>query len=145
MVGELLAGAILPAVAQRKCGESHFRNSPGGGSGTIESAKYTAKGKPRLGASNSIYGEENVKFGCFRCCKKLTIHQSSQSSVAGCLAIVTGQRVPESLIDTFVDQNAHLGTCEQKVLCFFECSDGRITRDGRKPSRKSSSVSPPSR
>jgi len=41
-----------------------------------------------------------------------------------------------ALIDTFVDQNAHLGTCEQKVLCFFECSDGRITRDGRKTLQK---------
>jgi hypothetical protein len=76
-----------------------------------------------------IHGEENVKFGYFRCCKKLTIHESSQPSVAGRLAIVTGQSVPESLIDTFVDQNAHLGTCEQKVLCFFECSEGRITRE----------------
>jgi len=33
--------------------------------------------------------------------------------------MVTGQRVPESLVDTFVDQNAHLGTREQKLLCFF--------------------------
>ncbi|MGB9435368.1 MAG: hypothetical protein WBQ89_24180, partial [Candidatus Acidiferrum sp.] len=71
-----------------------------------------------------------MKPGFFRCCKKLTIRQTGQSSVPGCLAIVTGKRVPDSLIDTFVDQNAHLGTCEQKVLCFFQCSDGRITRDG---------------
>jgi len=68
--------------------------------------------------------------------KKLIIRQTSQSSVAGRLAIVTGQRVPESLIDTLVDQNAHLVTCEQKVLCFFQCSDGRITRDGRKTLQK---------
>jgi len=39
---------------------------------------------------------------------------------------------PESFIDTFVDQNAHLSTCEQKLFCFFERSDGRFTRDGRK-------------
>ena len=56
--------------------------------------------------------------------------------VTGCLAIVTGQRVPESLIDTLVDQNAHLGTCEQKVFCFFESSDGRFTRDGGKSLQK---------
>ncbi len=54
----------------------------------------------------------------------------------GYLAIVTGQRVPESLIDTLVDQNAHLGTCEQKVFCFFESSDGRFTRDGGKSLQK---------
>jgi RNase_H superfamily len=29
-----------------------------------------------------------------------------------------------------------LGTCEQKMLCFFQCSDGRITRDGRKALQK---------
>jgi hypothetical protein len=33
-------------------------------------------------------------------------------------------------------QSAHLGTCEQKVLCFFERSDGRITRDGGKTLQK---------
>jgi hypothetical protein len=50
--------------------------------------------------------------------------------------MVTWQRVPESLIDPFVDQNAHLVTCKQKMLCFFQCSDGRITRDGRKALQK---------
>jgi len=83
-----------------------------------------------------IHGKENVEFGCFRRYKKLTIIQSSQSSITGSLAIVTGQRVAESLIDTFVDQNAHLGTCEQKVFCFFERSDGRFTRDRRKSLQK---------
>src|SRR5260370_4583903 len=45
---------------------------------------------------------------------------------------LAGQRIPESLIHTFVDQNAHLGTREQEVFCFFECSDRRFTRDGGK-------------
>ena len=49
---------------------------------------------------------------------------------------MTGQRVPESLIDTLVDQDAHLGTCEQEVFCFFERSDGRFTRDGGKTLQK---------
>jgi hypothetical protein len=57
-----------------------------------------------------IDSKENVEFGRLRRYKKLAIFQSSQSSVTGCLAIVLGQRVPESLIDTFVDQNAHLWT-----------------------------------
>src|SRR5216684_7768176 len=48
----------------------------------------------------------------------------------GCLAIVTGQRVPESLIDALVDQNAHLRACEQEVFCFFKGSNGHFTRDG---------------
>jgi len=53
-------------------------------------------------------------------------------SITGCLAIVFGQRIPESLIDTFVDQNMQLWTCEQKLFCFFERSDGRFARDSRK-------------
>ena len=40
--------------------------------------------------------------------------------------------VSESLIDTFVDQNAHLGAGEQKALRFFERGDGRFARDGGK-------------
>ena len=79
-----------------------------------------------------IHGEEDVKSACFRCRKKVAILQPCESSVTGSLAIVTGQIIPESLIDTFVDQNAHLGTCEQKVLRFFECSEGQFTRDRRK-------------
>jgi hypothetical protein len=49
--------------------------------------------------------KENVEFGRLRRCKKVAIFQSSQSGITGCLAIVLGQRVPESLIDTFVDHN----------------------------------------
>jgi hypothetical protein len=48
------------------------------------------------------------------------------------LAIVAVQQGPESLIDTFIDQNAHLGTREQKLLSFFERSDRQFTRDRRK-------------
>src|SRR3979490_2117527 len=29
-----------------------------------------------------------------------------------------------------------LGACEQEVFCFFESSDGRLTRDGRKSLQK---------
>ena len=30
----------------------------------------------------------------------------------------------------------HLKTCEQEVLCFYESSDGRFARDGRKSLQK---------
>jgi hypothetical protein len=49
---------------------------------------------------------------------------------------VIGKRVAESLIDTFFDQNAHLGTSKQEVFCFFESGDGHFTRDGRKSLQK---------
>jgi hypothetical protein len=46
------------------------------------------------------------------------------------------ERVAEALVDAFVDQNAHLGACEQKVLCFFEGGDGGCTGDGGKAIEK---------
>jgi hypothetical protein len=79
-----------------------------------------------------INRKENVEFGRLRRYKELAIFQSGQPGETNCLAIVLGQRVPESFIDTFVDQNGHLWTCEQKLFCLFEGSDGRFARDGRK-------------
>jgi len=79
-----------------------------------------------------VHGQENIEIGCFRGFEKLAVAQSSESCVPGCLAIVTGQRAAESLIDTFVDQNAHLGAREQEMFCFFKSSDGGLTRDGGK-------------
>jgi hypothetical protein len=49
---------------------------------------------------------------------------------------VTGQRIAEALIDTFVDQNAHLRACEQQMFGFLESGDGRFTRHGRKSLQK---------
>jgi hypothetical protein len=43
--------------------------------------------------------------------------------VTGRLAIVVRKGVPESLVDTLINQNAHfLRTGEQKFLCFLERS-----------------------
>jgi hypothetical protein len=79
-----------------------------------------------------VHREENIKSRGFRRCKKLAILASRQPRVTRSLALMAGQIVPESLIDTFVDQNAHLGTGEQTALRFFERGDGRFARDGRK-------------
>ncbi len=65
--------------------------------------------------------------GGFRCHEKIAVTQSRQSCVSRRLAIRPGQIVPKSLIKTFVNQNPHLGTGEQKVLRFFEGSDRRFT------------------
>jgi hypothetical protein len=59
-----------------------------------------------------IHSQENVKFSCLCRLEKVAIPKSCQSGVAGCLAIVTGQRIAESLVDAFVDQDAHLGARE---------------------------------
>ena len=49
---------------------------------------------------------------------------------------MAGQRIPESLIDAFIDQNAHLRTREQEMFCLFESGKSRFTRDGRKSLEK---------
>jgi len=51
-----------------------------------------------------IHGEENVEVAGFRSGKKVAVLQSRESGVTGRLAMVTGQGVAESLIDTLVDQ-----------------------------------------
>ena len=83
-----------------------------------------------------IDSQENIKFGRFRRVKELAILPSSQPSITDCLAIVAAQQGPESLIDTFIDQNAHLGTSEQKLLSLFERCDRQFTRDGRESFQK---------
>jgi hypothetical protein len=76
--------------------------------------------------------EEDIKSGGFRRRKKFAILQSRQSGVTRPLAIMTGQMVPESLINAFVDQNAHLGAGDQNVFRLFEGGDRRFARDGGK-------------
>lgn len=83
-----------------------------------------------------IHGQEDIESCRFRCCEKIAIFQSGESGVTGCLAIVTGQIVSESLVDTFIDQNAHLGASEEKVFRFFESSDCGFARDGGKSFQK---------
>jgi hypothetical protein len=83
-----------------------------------------------------IHSQENVEFCCFRCCKKIAIFQSCESGVTGGLAIVTGQIVSEPFVDTFIDQNAHLGAGEEKVFRFFESSDCGFARNGGKSFQK---------
>ena len=45
---------------------------------------------------------------------------------------MAGKIVPEPLIDAFVDQNAHLGTGEQKALRLVEGGERGFARHGRK-------------
>jgi len=76
--------------------------------------------------------EENVKPGGFRRREKLAVLQSRQARVTSRSAVVTGQIIPEPLIDTFVDQNPHLRAGEQQFLRFFESGDRRLSCHGRK-------------
>jgi hypothetical protein len=71
-----------------------------------------------------IHGEENIKPGHFRSDKEVAVLQSGESCVTGRLTIMIRQPGTESLINAFVDQDPHLETHEEKVLCFFECGEG---------------------
>jgi hypothetical protein len=63
-------------------------------------------------------------FGGFRYCKKFAVLETCESSVTRGLAIVAREIIPESLINTFIEQNTHLGADEEKALRFFEGGDG---------------------
>jgi len=67
-----------------------------------------------------IDGKENIESGCFCRRKKFTIFEPGQSGETGSLTIVRRQRIPESFIDAFVQQDAHLGACKQQVFGLFE-------------------------
>lgn len=77
-----------------------------------------------------VYSEENVESSIFRRDKKVAIVQSGEPCVPRSLAIVPRQMLPQSFIDAFVDQNAHLGAGEQKVFRFFKGGQRRLARDG---------------
>jgi len=77
-----------------------------------------------------IHGEENIEFGDLRGGKKIAVLKSGESSITSGLALMTGEGVAETLIDAFVNENAHLGTREQQVFRFFEGGEGRFARDG---------------
>ena len=51
-----------------------------------------------------IQGEKGIEFGAFCGCEEV-----GQPSVADSLAVLAGQMIASSLVDTLVDQDAHLG------------------------------------
>ena len=56
-----------------------------------------------------IQGEKGIEFGAFCGCEEVAIFQAGQPSVADSLAVLAGQVIASSLVDTLVDQDAHLG------------------------------------
>jgi hypothetical protein len=78
-----------------------------------------------------IHGEENIESGWFRRRQKFAIPHPSQSGITSSLAVVGWERIPKPLIETFVEQNAHLGARKQEMLGLFERREGRFARDGR--------------
>lgn len=83
-----------------------------------------------------IHGNENIEVGNFSGGKKIAILKSGEPSVTSSLAIVAGKGVAETLVDAFVDKNAHLGTREQQVFRFFEGGQSRFAGDGGEPLQK---------
>ena len=55
-----------------------------------------------------IQGEKGIEFGDFCSCEEVAIFQPGQPSVADSLAVRARQMIASSLVDTLVDQDAHL-------------------------------------
>jgi hypothetical protein len=53
--------------------------------------------------------QQNIETGCFGRRGKVAIFESRQPGVTRRLAVVTGQKIPQPLVNAFVDQNAHSG------------------------------------
>lgn len=83
-----------------------------------------------------ICREENLKPGGFCSREELAVLQPCQTARYAGLEVVTRQMVAESFIDTFVDQNPHLGTIDQKFLRFFESGYRRFPGHGGKALQK---------
>jgi hypothetical protein len=49
---------------------------------------------------------------------------------------VSRQSVPKSLIHAFIDEDAHLGACEQQFFRFFKGGNGSFARNRGKPFQK---------
>lgn len=79
-----------------------------------------------------IRREEYVELRGFGCIQDLSVLEAGKARVARCLAIMTGQVVPELLINTLVDENTHLLACEQEVLRLFQRGDCGFTDHGGK-------------
>jgi hypothetical protein len=52
------------------------------------------------------------------------------------LAVVSRLSVPKSLIHAFIDEDAHLGACEEQFFRFFKGGNGSFARNGGKPLQK---------
>ena len=65
-----------------------------------------------------------------------TLPQKYRRAITSGLAIMAGKSVAETLVDAFVNENAHLRMREQQVLRFFEGGEGGFPRDGGKPLQK---------
>ena len=50
-----------------------------------------------------IQGEKGIEFGAFCGCEEVAIFQAGQPSVADSLAVLAGQMIASSLVDTLVD------------------------------------------
>jgi hypothetical protein len=84
-----------------------------------------------------INRNESLESRSFRCSEKLTIFESGEAGISRCLAVMSRQSVAESLIDTFVNQDAHfLLARKKKFFRLFQGGEGGCARNGGKSGQK---------
>jgi len=97
-----------------------------------------------IAATNRDLARE-VEAGRFRRLQKAPIRESRQTGETSRLAVVAGEQKPQTFVDTLVDQQPHQTRVSRSSLASSRVSKAGARETVGSPSRKSSSVSPPSR
>jgi hypothetical protein len=63
-----------------------------------------------------VHGHQNIEMGQLNGVQKLGVFQSGKTCIPHGLTIVSGEGISQPLINTFVDENAHLGPCGGQEL-----------------------------
>jgi hypothetical protein len=67
---------------------------------------------------------------------QLAVLESRYAGVTSRLTIVIGKGVTQSFIDTFIDENSHLGPREQSMLGLFQNLQRQFARNGRESGKE---------
>jgi hypothetical protein len=73
-----------------------------------------------------INGKEHIKFRGFRCGKQGAVFQSCEAGVASSHDFVAGKQISHPFVNTFINQDAHLGACGQELAGFFQSGDSHF-------------------
>ena len=83
-----------------------------------------------------INRNQRFKARLFGCREQFSVTQASQSCVAAGLTIVPAELMAQSLIDTFIQEEAHLEAGEQRFFRFFQSLQGHLPANRRKALKK---------
>src|SRR5579864_5211645 len=88
---------------------------------------------------------EDIESSGFSGFEQISVLQSRQIGKAGCLAVIAWELKPKALVNALVDHEPHQARASSNSLASSSASTARARETVGNPSRKSSSVSPPSK